>query len=124
MAEKIEEMKNTLANSSPRSFGLLFILSTLPTFYFIKRLLETEYDDPRFYFYIDRTLKYFHLKNAMFIAATAVLTASKFINPASLYTLPKANPTKLLFPMAFTLVGLLIPSHIRSKWTVAPAVGA
>lgn len=124
MADKIEEMKNTLANSSPRSFGLLFILSSVPSFYFIKKLLEAEYDDPMFYTWIDRNVKYFHVKNTLFISTTALLSASKFINPASKFVLPKANPSKLVLPLLFTLVGLLLPSHIHSRWIIAPAVGA
>jgi hypothetical protein len=39
MSERLEDMKSTLTNSSPRSFGLLFILSSLPTFYFVKMML-------------------------------------------------------------------------------------
>lgn len=123
MAEKIEVMKDTLTNSSPRSFGLLFILSSLPSFYFVKKLLETEYEDEEFFSWVNRTLKYLHLKNAMFIAATAALSASKFINPASKFTLPKANATRLLLPIAFTIVGLLLPNHIHSRFVVMPAVG-
>lgn len=40
MNEKILAMKETLHKSTPRSFAILFLLSLIPTFYFVNELME------------------------------------------------------------------------------------
>lgn len=122
MSERIDDMKSTLTNSSPRSFGLLFILSSVPTFYFVKKMLETEYDSEDFKKYASKTLNYYYFKNGLFLSVAAVLSAAKFINPASKYTVPPANPAKFLIPIIATLIGLSLPPNLTGKYMVAPTI--
>lgn len=35
MAEKIDTMKETMNKTSPKMFSIFFILSTIPSFYFV-----------------------------------------------------------------------------------------
>lgn len=46
MNEKIEVMKETISKTTPRSFSALFLLASVPAFYFINELFEREYSDP------------------------------------------------------------------------------
>ncbi len=39
MNEKVAAMKETLSKTTPRSFSLLFILASVPAFYFINEML-------------------------------------------------------------------------------------
>ena len=48
MAEKIDAMKKSMNESSPKIFSIFFILSTIPSFYFVDKLMKSEYQDEEF----------------------------------------------------------------------------
>lgn len=44
MADKIEQMNETMNKTSPKIFSILMILSTVPSFYFGYKMISSDYN--------------------------------------------------------------------------------
>ena len=73
--------------TTPKAFAILFILSTIPSFYFIHQMFENDYGSDEYIQNSQNSMKYFYLKNFIFYGASMVLFKMNFRNPSSKYTL-------------------------------------
>jgi hypothetical protein len=121
MNEKIAAMKETLMKTTPRAFSVLFILASVPAFYFINEMLERDYNDPEFVSSSNRFYKYYYLYNLTFFACGIALSRFNFHNPSSKYTIPKTKVKSALLPFLLSFAGLMIP-ETDNKHLVWPAV--
>ena len=121
MNEKIDVMKETIAKTTPRSFSLLFLLASVPAFYFINEMMENDYNHPEFVNNSNRFYKYYYLYNLTFYACSLALTKFNFHSPSSKYTLPKTPTGSAFLPLVLSMVGLMLPES-DSKHMVWPAM--
>jgi hypothetical protein len=73
--------------TTPKAFAILFILSTIPSFYFIYQMLENDYNSEEYIQSSQNSMKYFYMKNFVFYGVSMVLFKMNFRNPSSKYTL-------------------------------------
>jgi hypothetical protein len=121
MNEKIAVMKETLMKTTPRAFSVLFMLASVPAFYFINEMLEREYSDPEFVNSSNRFYKYYYLYNLTFFACGIALSRFNFHNPSSKFTIPKTKVKSAVIPFLLSVGGLIIP-ETDNKHLVWPAV--
>lgn len=121
MNEKVEAMKETIGKSTPRSFSALFLMASIPAFYFINELIEKEYSDPEYAPNSNRFWKYYFLYNLIFYGCALCLNRFNFHSPSSQFTLPKTRMTTTLYPLLFSFLGLMLPAT-DSKHMVWPAI--
>ncbi len=114
-------MKETIAKSTPRSFSALFLLASVPAFYFINELIERDYNDPEFTNSSNRFYKYFFLYNLVFYGSSLCLNKFNYHCPSSLFTLPKTRMTSIMYPLVLSFIGLMLP-ETDSKHMVWPAI--
>ena len=114
-------MKETIAKTTPRSFSALFLLVSVPAFYFINELIDKDYQDEEFTNNSNRFYKYYYLYNLTFFGCSLFLTKFNFHSPSSMYTLPKTRVTSAFLPLVLSFIGLMLP-ETDSKHLAWPAV--
>lgn len=108
-AESQFALKVTMNKTTPRSFSVFFILSTIPGFYFMKEMIGGEYSDAEFTSNSNRIYKYFYLSNMVLYGCSLALYQMNFFNPSSKHTLMKYGKRKIVLPLILSLIGLMIP---------------
>jgi len=115
-------MKETLLKTTPRAFSILFILASVPAFYFINEMMEREYADAEFVNSSNRFYKYYYIYNLTFFGCAIALSRFNFHSPSSKYTIPKTKVKSAIFPFLFSFIGLMIP-ETDNKHLMWPALG-
>ncbi len=114
-------MKETIAKTTPRSFSMLFLLASVPAFYFINELFEREYSDPQYTNNSNRFYKYYYLYNMAFFGCGLCLAKFNFHTPTSLHTMVKTPLTSAFVPLMLTFIGMMLP-ETDSKHQIWPAL--
>ena len=106
--------------TTPKAFAILFILSTIPSFYFIHQMFEHDYNTEEYIQNSHNSIKYFYLKNFIFYGASMILFKMNFRNPSSKYTLERLPPKFQYVPLILGFLGIMLPPS-DSKHVVWPA---
>jgi hypothetical protein len=107
--------------TTPKAFALLFILSTVPSFYFIYQMMENDYNTEEYIQSTHNSVKYFYLKNFLFYGTSMILYKMKFRNPSSKFTLERV-PVKFPYvALVLGFLGIMLPPS-DSKHIVWPVL--
>lgn len=107
--------------TTPKAFAILFILSTIPSFYFIHQMFQNDYNSEEYIQSSHNSVKYFYLKNFIFYGTSMILYKMNFRNPSSKFTLERL-PVKLPYvALILGFLGIMLPPS-DSKHIIWPAL--
>ncbi len=113
-------MKDTMDKTTPKAFAFLFILSTIPSFYFVQQMFQHDYNTEEYMQNTHSSVKYFYLKNFIFYGTSMILYKMNFRNPSSKFTLERVSVKLQYIPLILGFLGIMFPPS-DSKHIIWPA---